>query len=108
MTGPRAVVVIPARDEAGRIAGCLRALAAQRDIARAELYLADEIFCTGTAAELTPIREVDDHPVGTGRPGEITRAVQQTFEDALHGRSDRYAHWLDPVPAHHFSKVAAS
>ena len=80
----------------------------ERDIARAELYLADEIFCTGTAAELTPIREVDDHPVGTGRPGEITRAVQQTFEDALHGRSDRYAHWLDPVPAHHFSKVAAS
>ena len=40
----------------------------ERDIARAELYLADEIFCTGTAAELTPIREVDDHPVGTGAP----------------------------------------
>jgi branched-chain amino acid aminotransferase len=79
----------------------------ERDIARAELYLADELFCTGTAAELTPIREVDDHRIGDGRPGEITRAVQAAFEDALHGRSDRYAHWLDPVPSHHFSTVAS-
>jgi branched-chain amino acid aminotransferase len=78
----------------------------ERDIARAELYLADELFCTGTAAELTPIREVDDHAIGTGRPGEITRAVQKAFEDALHGRSDRYADWLDPVPSHHFSTPA--
>ena len=72
---------------------------AERDIARGELYLADEIFMTGTAAELTPIREIDDHPIGDGRPGEITRAVQDIFEDALHGRSERYAHWLDVVPA---------
>ena len=71
----------------------------ERDIARGELYLADEIFMTGTAAELTPIREIDDHPVGTGEPGEITRVVQREFEDALHGRSERYAEWLDPVPA---------
>jgi branched-chain amino acid aminotransferase len=71
----------------------------ERDIARAELYLADELFCTGTAAELTPIREVDDHAVGEGRPGEITRAVQAAFEDALHGRAERYRDWLDPVPA---------
>jgi branched-chain amino acid aminotransferase len=80
----------------------------ERNIARAELYLADEVYCTGTAAELTPIRECDDHTIGTGRPGEVTRAVQAAFEDALHGRSERYAHWLDPVPAHHFSKVTAS
>src|SRR5919199_746839 len=70
----------------------------ERDIARGELYVADEIFMTGTAAELTPLREIDDHPVGTGRPGEITRAIQQEFEDALHGRSERYAEWLDVVP----------
>jgi branched-chain amino acid aminotransferase len=68
-----------------------------RDVARSELYLADEIFMTGTAAELTPIREVDDHPVGTGRPGEVTLHVQREFEDALHGRSERYAHWLDII-----------
>jgi branched-chain amino acid aminotransferase len=71
----------------------------ETNLTRAELYLADEIFMTGTAAELTPIREVDDHPVGTGRPGEITRAVQDVFEDALHGRAERYAHWNDVVQA---------
>jgi branched-chain amino acid aminotransferase len=71
----------------------------ERNIARAELYLADEVFMTGTAAELVPVREVDDHTIGAGVPGEVTRAVQTTFEDALHGRSDRYRQWLDPVPA---------
>jgi branched-chain amino acid aminotransferase len=70
----------------------------ERDVARGELYIAEEIFMTGTAAELTPLREVDDHPVGSGEPGPITRAVQTAFEDALHGRSERYAHWLDVVP----------
>ncbi len=70
----------------------------ERDVARAELYLADEVFVSGTAAELTPVREVDDHAVGDGTPGEITRAVQSAFEDALHGRSERYREWLDPVP----------
>jgi len=69
----------------------------ERDIARAELYLADEVYVTGTAAELTPVREIDDHPVGDGTPGEITRAVQAAFEDALHGRTERYREWLDPV-----------
>ena len=70
----------------------------ERDLARAELYLADEVFVSGTAAELTPLREIDDHAIGDGRPGEITRAVQAAFEDALHGRSERYREWLDPVP----------
>jgi branched-chain amino acid aminotransferase len=70
----------------------------ERDLARAELYLADEVFLTGTAAELTPVREIDDHVIGSGEPGEITRAVQSAFEDALHGRSERYREWLDPVP----------
>ena len=70
----------------------------ERDVARGELYLADEIYMTGTAAELTPIREIDNQPIGTGEPGPITRAVQEVFEDALHGRSERYADWLDLVP----------
>jgi branched-chain amino acid aminotransferase len=70
----------------------------ERDIARAELYLADEVYLTGTAAELVPVREVDDHAVGDGAPGEVTRAVQEAFDDALHGRTDRYREWLDPVP----------
>jgi branched-chain amino acid aminotransferase len=70
----------------------------ERDIARAELYLAEEVFLTGTAAELVPVREVDDHAVGTGKPGEITKAVQIAFHDALYGRTERYREWLDPVP----------
>lgn len=81
-----------------RIIGDLGFPLVERDIARAELYLADEVFVCGTAAELTPIREVDDHAVGTGEPGEITTAVQRTFEDALHGRDPRYREWLDVVP----------
>lgn len=78
----------------------------ERDISRGELYLADEVYVTGTAAELTPIREIDDHAVGGGEPGEVTRAVQAAFEDALHGRSERYREWLDPVPA--FAGVPSS
>jgi branched-chain amino acid aminotransferase len=71
----------------------------ERDVARGELYHADEIFMTGTAAELTPIREVDDLPVGDGTRGPVTERIQAVFEDALHGRSERYADWLDVVPA---------
>jgi len=70
----------------------------ERAIARAELYLADEVFMTGTAAELVPVREIDGHAIATGEPGIITRSVQTAFEDALHGRSERYREWLDPVP----------
>jgi branched-chain amino acid aminotransferase len=70
----------------------------ERDIARAELTLADEVFLSGTAAELVPVREIDDHAIGGGGPGEITRTLQKAFDDALHGRTERYREWLDPVP----------
>ena len=66
-----------------------------RDIARGELYLADEVFFTGTATELAPVREIDDHELGP--PGEITRVIQAKFEDALHGRTQEYLEWLDVV-----------
>jgi len=69
----------------------------ERDIARAELYLADEVFMTGTAAEMVPVREIDDHQVGAGKPGEVTRHLQAKFEDALYGRADEYLEWLDFV-----------
>jgi branched-chain amino acid aminotransferase len=68
-----------------------------RDVARGELYMADEVFMTGTAAELTPIREIDDYAVGDGRPGPITREVGRVFDDALAGRAERYADWNDLV-----------
>lgn len=90
------------RKSAIQIAQDLGLRVVERDIARAELYLADEIYLTGTAAELVPVREVDDHAVGTGSPGEVTKAVQKAFEDALHGRSPRYAEWLDAIPSHFY------
>ena len=68
----------------------------ERTVARAELALADEVFLTGTAAELTPMREIDDIEIGP--PGPITREIQGVFEDALCGRDARYADWLDLVP----------
>jgi branched-chain amino acid aminotransferase len=80
-----------------QIAGDLGHELIERDLARAELYMADEVFLTGTAAELVPVRELDDHPIGGGRPGPITKEIQQVFDDALHGRDPRYAEWLDVV-----------
>ena len=71
----------------------------ERDLARAELYLAEEVFLSGTAAELVPVREVDDHLVGGGEAGPITREIQRVFDDALHGRDLRYVEWLDVVEA---------
>jgi branched-chain amino acid aminotransferase len=69
----------------------------ERDLARAELYLADEVFMSGTAAELVPVREIDDHLIGGGEPGPVTRELQRLFDDALHGRDPRYVEWLDVV-----------
>jgi branched-chain amino acid aminotransferase len=71
----------------------------ERNVARAEMYLADEVFMSGTAAELVPVREIDDHAIGRGRPGEVTRVLQAVFDDATHGRSERYREWLDLVQA---------
>lgn len=69
----------------------------ERNLARAELALAEEVFLSGTAAELVPVREIDDHPIGGGEPGPITREIQRVFDDALHGRDPRYLEWLDVV-----------
>jgi branched-chain amino acid aminotransferase len=69
----------------------------ERDVGRAELYLADEVFMTGTAAELVPVVEIDDHPIGAGAPGEITKVLGAAFDDAIHGRSEHYHEWLDVV-----------
>jgi branched-chain amino acid aminotransferase len=67
----------------------------QRHIPRGELYLADEVFLTGTAAEIVPVREIDDHLLGP--PGELTQAIQQRFFDAIKGKRDEYLEWLDFV-----------
>ena len=61
---------------------------------RSDLYLADEFFMTGTAAEVTPVRAVDDQELGVG---PVTREIQTCYLDTVNGRSDRWAHWLDVV-----------
>jgi branched-chain amino acid aminotransferase len=61
---------------------------------RDEIYISDEAFFTGTAAEITPIRELDGRTLGKGRPGPITKAIQDTFFDAVSGKSESYEAWL--------------
>ena len=65
----------------------------ERNLIRTDLYLADELFMTGTAAEVTPIRSVDDHEIGP--PGEITLKLQQAYLDTVRGGNERWLHWLE-------------
>jgi branched-chain amino acid aminotransferase len=83
----------------------------ERDVARAELVLADEVFMTGTAAELVPVREIDDHAIGDGDgAGPITRELQGVYDRALRGQEPQYAEWLDviEVPSGRTAPVAGS
>jgi branched-chain amino acid aminotransferase len=68
-----------------------------RPVTRDDVYLADEAFFTGTAAEITPIRELDGRVIGAGRRGPITEKIQAVFFDAVNGRLPRYRHWLSAV-----------
>lgn len=69
----------------------------ERRITRDEFYLADEVFMTGTAAEVTPIREYDDRMIGNGGRGELTEQLQTLYFDVVQGRSDKYQHWLSYI-----------
>lgn len=64
---------------------------------RTDLYYADEAFFTGTAAEVTPVREVDDRPVGNGRPGPVTQRAQELYADLVSGKLDAHRDWLEYV-----------
>ena len=66
----------------------------ERAVTRDELYVADELFLTGTAAEVTPIREVDRRSVGAGSRGPVTRALQDAFFDVVRGRDRKHEDWL--------------
>src|SRR5919204_395772 len=83
----RASILQIAQDEGIRVR--------EGDLVRTDLYLADEAFFTGTAAEVVPIREVDDRVLGD--PGPITRRLQEVFTAATRGRDERYRDWLEPV-----------
>ena len=68
-----------------------------RKITRDDVYIADEAFFTGTAAEVTPIRELDGRVIGNGRRGPITEKLQSAFFDVVNGRNPKYHYWLTPV-----------
>jgi branched-chain amino acid aminotransferase len=70
-----------------------------RRITRDDLYIADEAFFTGTAAEVTPIREVDGRTIGEGRRGPVTARLQQAFFDCVTGKAEKHRDWLTPVAA---------
>ncbi|MGH2656462.1 MAG: branched-chain amino acid transaminase [Actinomycetota bacterium] len=69
----------------------------ERKFVRSDIYTADEAFLTGTAAEVTPIREVDDRPIGSGTRGPVTKEIQQTYFSAVKGGLEQYADWVELV-----------
>ena len=101
-------IITPPTSESGALAGItqqsvetiaadLGVEVAHEALVRTDLYTADEAFLTGTAAEVVPIREVDDRVVGPGRPGPITKQIQETYFAAVRGEVDRYKDWLEHV-----------
>ncbi len=84
------------RDSVIQIARGLGYEVVETTLIRSDLYLADEVFMCGTAAEVTPLRAVDDHEIGVG---PVTREIQQAYLDTVRGVSDRFADWREPVPS---------
>jgi branched-chain amino acid aminotransferase len=85
------------RDTVIQIAQDLGYQVVQKQLIRTDLYVADEVFMTGTAAEVTPIREIDD--IAIGSRGPVTTEIQSAYLDLVRGRSERWAHWLEYAPA---------
>jgi branched-chain amino acid aminotransferase len=83
------------RDTIIKVAADLGMQVFERIITRADLYTAEEIFCTGTAAEVTPVREIDERPIG--EPGPITQTLQQKYFAIVKGEDEKYFDWLDFV-----------
>jgi len=102
------VIITPPSSEAGALRGITQAsvLEIARDLGyevrfealiRTDLYLADEAFLTGTAAEVVPIASVDDRPVGDGKPGPVSKRLQEGYFQAVRGEAPRYSKWLSHV-----------
>jgi branched-chain amino acid aminotransferase len=83
------------RDTVKQIAQDLGYTVVEKALIRSDLYLADEVFMCGTAAEVTPLRSIDDYEIGVG---EVTLEIQKAYLDTVRGRSERWAQWLDYVP----------
>jgi branched-chain amino acid aminotransferase len=85
------------RDAILTLAGDLGYKVIEQMISRDQLYIADEVFVVGTAAECIAVREIDFRVIGAGKMGPVTSTIQQTFHAAIHGKHARSAGWLDPV-----------
>lgn len=85
------------RDSIIKIAKSLDIVVEERFVHREELYSADEIFMAGTAAEITPVVNVDNIDIGTGKPGETTYALSAKFSNIVHGRDKFYSEWLTAI-----------
>ena len=85
------------RDAVLRIARDLGVPAQEAVLTRGDLLGADEVFLTGTAAEITPVREIDGYGIGNGRRGPVTGRIQEAFFRAVHGEEPKYREWLSPV-----------
>src|SRR5579871_4996201 len=83
------------RDSVIQLAADLGHEVLEKNLIRTDLYLADEVFMCGTAAEVTPVRSVDDHEIGVG---EITLQIQKAYLETVRGQSERWSQWLDHVP----------
>ena len=99
-TAPTSLSILPGitRDSIMRLARDRGYTVEEKHIPREALYIADELFFTGTAAEVTPIRSVDKYTIGSGRRGPITHELQEAFFDIVKRGNDPYG-WLTPVPA---------
>jgi branched-chain amino acid aminotransferase len=95
-TPPLSTSILPGitRETVIQIAQDLGYVIEEGNVIRSDLYLADEVFMTGTAAEVTPVRSVDDHELGVG---PVTLELQKHYLDTVRGRSERWGHWLDRV-----------
>jgi branched-chain amino acid aminotransferase len=95
-TPPLSTSILPGitRDSVIQIAQDLGYVVEEANLIRSDLYLADEVFMTGTAAEVTPVRSVDDNEIGVG---PVTLELQKAYLDTVRGKSERWGHWLDRV-----------
>jgi branched-chain amino acid aminotransferase len=84
------------RDSVIQIAQDLGYVVEEKNLIRSDLYLADEVFMCGTAAEVTPVNEIDDRALG--EPGPVTREIQSAYMDTVRGKREQWSHWLDRVP----------
>ncbi|MGA7630541.1 MAG: branched-chain amino acid transaminase [Terriglobales bacterium] len=99
-TTPRAGILEGiTRDSLITLAGDLGYTVVEEPISRDQLYIADEVFVCGTAAEVVALREIDFRTIGDGKAGPVTRALQHEFDKLVNGRHARSAEWLAPVPA---------